>query len=506
MISQPIFKQQKYIQSILLIITWLSLNTWTFQWFFESFTYTLPLNIIIVGIVTIVLFTQLRSKGFWEINSVSFRFSFYPVLLMLGGEISAIALKWLFNIPQLTLSCFILGCYGLLGLFISHTNWYRGLSIAAVAALVIPFSIAFNSGLGFPARVLTAQAVAQTLSDFHLSATSSHDIIVMENGIAQVDLPCSGMKSLWTGTVFLLGVTWLESRQLGFRWLLVAIASMFFLILANIVRVFTLVVVIEVWQQRQTAEILHLPLGVMGFVFASAITWMLLQKVPRHVPHNPLQSLPVVQKSNVHQSNQKPKVEQKNQNLNKNLNWLLISVITLGIMGQFQPPQSDAITFQSINLPPEIITEKLNLTPAEEKFFDTPANPLVQKVDFKSDNISGSMLMVASDTWQAHHPPELCFLGNGFKVDKMESKLINDSINARWLSLQNGKLSATYWFQSSQKTTDDFVSRIWDYVAQRSKTWVLVSVLFDKSQSPDSQEIQDFAQAVHQAINQNLNS
>lgn len=32
------------------------------------------------------------------------------------------------------------------------------------------------------------------------------------------------MKSLWTGTVFLLGVTWLEKRQLGFKWLLIAIA------------------------------------------------------------------------------------------------------------------------------------------------------------------------------------------------------------------------------------------------------------------------------------------
>lgn len=505
MISKSIFKQH-YFQIILLIFAWLLGNIWTYQWFIESLPDTNTLNLILLTIGLIVLLAQIIPRDFCSTESLSLRFGIYPFLLMLGGEIGAIILKWSLNIPQLTLLCFILGSYGLLGLFISSTAWHRGLSVAIAIACIIPFLVAFNSGLGFPVRVITAHAVAQVLSDFHLSAVSSHDIIVMENGIAQVDLPCSGMKSLWTGTVFLLGATWLESRQLGFRWLLVAIANLLFLIATNVMRVFILVLIIEVFQQQQIADILHLPLGIVGFILASALTWMLLQKVPQASL-----DLAKIEEQKYYQD--------KHKNINYlNYQWLLSLVIVLGIIGQFKPFSVDNITLKSINLPSEITTENLALTTAEADFFDSPANPLVQKIRFKSDRLTGrykppnefgghvltgSMLMVASDTWQSHHPPELCFLGNGFKVDKMNSTLINDSINARWLSLQNGKLSAVYWFQSEQTTTDDFVTRIWDYISHRYKTWVLVSVLFDRAENPDSPEIKNFSNTIYQTINSN---
>jgi exosortase O len=484
MISTPIFKQP-YVQNLLVISAWLLGNIWTYQWFLESLPDTNALNLILLTIGSIALLTQLIRTDFFAAESFHLRFKLYPFLLMVGAEMGAIILKWSLNIPQLTLLCFILGSYGLLGLFISPTSWHKGLSLATITACIVPFLVAFNSGLGFPIRVITAHAVAQALSDFHLSAVSSHDIIVMENGIAQVDLPCSGMKSLWTGTVFLLGATWLENRQLGFRWLLVAIANLLFLITANIIRVLILVITIEVLQQQQIADILHLPLGIAGFVIASGLTWILLQKVPRSLP-----KLPTIQ-------------EEKTNNIKANPSQIVAVVIILGIIGQFQPLQLDQAALHSINLPPEIATESLTLTPAEANFFDNPANPVVEKLRFQANDLSGSMLMVASNTWQSHHPPELCFLGNGFQVDSMNSTLINNAINARWLSLQNGKLSAAYWFQSAQGTTDDFVSRIWDHLAHRNKTWVLVSVLFDNRENPDSDQIKNFSNMIYQTINRN---
>jgi exosortase O len=483
--SKTIFKQL-YVQNLLIISAWLLGNIWTYQWFLESLPDTNVLNIILLTIGLIALLTQLVRTDFFAAESFQLHFRLYPFLLMLGGEMGAIILKWCLNIPQLTLMCFLLGSYGLLGLFLTSIAWHRGLTVAVVTACVIPFIVAFNSGLGFPVRVITAHAVAQILADFHLSAVSSHDIIVMENGIAQVDLPCSGMKSLWTGTVFLLGATWLENRQLRWRWLLVAIANGLFLIAANIIRVSILVFTIEVLQQEQIAEVIHLPLGIVGFIVASALTWVLLQKVPRNSPNLAIISEP----------------SSTNQ-LNKYLNyqWLLSLVIILGIIGQFQPFSSHA-SLQPIDLPPAIITENLPLTAAETDFFASSANPVVQKQSFKSDRLTGSMLMVASDSWQSHHPPELCFLGNGFKVDSMSSTVINDSINARWLSLQNGELSAAYWFQADGATTDDFVARIWDHISRRNKTWVLVSVLFDRAENPDSPEVKNLSNSIYQTINQ----
>ncbi|MEY2856537.1 MAG: hypothetical protein RLZZ74_846 [Cyanobacteriota bacterium] len=490
MISKSIFKQQNYLQIILVLCIWLLGNIWTYQWLIESLQDTNDLNLILFSIGFVALLTQLTRANFFKSESFQLQFSLYPFLLMIGGEMGAIILKWSLNIPQLTLLCFILGSYGLIGLFISAATWYRGLSLATITACVLPFLVAFNSGLGFPVRVITAHAVAQALSEFQLSAVSSHDIIVMENGIAQVDLPCSGMKSLWTGTVFLLGATWLESRQLGFRWLLVAISNILFLIAANIIRVLILVITIEVLEQKQIADVIHLPLGIVGFIFASGLTWALLQKVPRNSPN-----LSIIADISEQKSTNQP-------NHRFNYQRLLSIVIILGVLGQFKP-LTEHISLKSLDLSSEIITATLPLTAAETDFFASPANPLVQKLSFQSDRLTGSMLMVASDTWQSHHPPELCFLGNGFKVDSMSSIVLNDSIHARWLSLQNGKLSAVYWFQGDEITTDDFVARIWDHISHRNKTWVLVSVLFDEAESPDSTEIKNLSNSIYQTINQN---
>ena len=491
MVSKPISKQQNQIQAIVLVSVWLLANIWTYQWFIESLFASSYLNIILLSIGCIALAARLISTDFSKLELFEFRFAKVPFLLLIGGEIGAIALKWCLNIPQLTLLSFLLGSYGLLGLFISLTSWRKGLTIATIIACVVPFSVAFNSGLGFPVRVVTAHAVAQALSDFHLSAVSSHDIIVMENGVAQVDLPCSGMKSLWTGTVFLLGATFLEKRQLGWRWLLVAIANLLLLITANVIRVLILVVTIEVFQQPQSADILHLPLGIAGFALASAMTWILLQKVPRNAQ---LPSLKL-----------KAALENKSnrQNRQQNFSWLIAGVICLGIVGQFNPWQSEQTVLNPLKFPETIATQTLDLTPAEANFFDNPTNPVVQKVRFNSAELTGSMLMVASNSWQSHHPPELCFLGNGFKVDKMESKRIADGINARWLSLQNGELSASYWFQSQQTTTDDFVARLWEHISHRDKTWVLVSILFDRPEDSESSEVKNFSKTIYRAIERN---
>ena len=495
MYSKSIFKSRNYILTVLLIALWILGNTWTFSWFINSLKYTSFFNLVILGIVLTALSIQLWRNHIFQWESPYSQFKLYPLLLMLGGEITAIIIKWSIHIPQLTLVCFILGSYGLVGLFINSFTWHKNLILAIITACIIPFSISFSSGLGFPVRVITAHLVADVLSHYNLSAISSHDIILMENGIAQVDLPCSGMKSLWVGTVFLLGATWLENRRLGLHWLLVAIANIFFLIIANLVRVLILVLIIEVWQQRQIAEILHLPLGVIGFIFSGILTWILLQKVSRHSNSELITS----------QGSGIPQISSNKQALNLNVSWLLVIVFSLGIIGQLKPAPSHLTALKSIDLPPEIVTQTLALSQAETNFFDNPANPLVQKMRFQTNNLSGSMLIVASDTWHSHHPPELCFVGNGFKVDNMDSTMINNSIHARWLSLENGELSATYWFQSSQETTDNFISRIWEDITHKNKTWVLVSILFDHSQNSSNSEVQNFAHNLYQAIDYTLN-
>ncbi|WP_424097338.1 exosortase O [Moorena producens] len=544
---------QNLASTIVLVVAWLLGNIWAVQWLFESFKYASLLNLMLIGIVLMACLVQLWRDRLIINVSATPTLRLYPLLLMLGSGISAIAFRWLVYLPQLNLLLFLLGSYGLWGLFIPPSLWRKGLPAAILLACVVPFSTEFNSGLGFPVRVLTAHAVEQMLSAWDIVAISSHDIIVMENGIAQVDLPCSGLKSLWTGTLFLLAATWLERRQLGIRWLLVCTANLVLLAIANTIRVLLLVMIIEVWQQQQIAQVLHLPLGLMGFILACAFSWMLLQTVPQNSgglmlattvfrdlsllgkdkkqgltrlsgfrPPAPQFWGVMMSKSpriggfrgltakasevNPSENGCKTGISYQFQQKSKSITWLLIVVIALGLVGQIQPIQDKVNAIASIQLPQQLVSEPLPLTEAEQRFFDNHALPIAQKQRFVYGNLSGSMLLVASSAWQAHHPPELCLVGNGFKVDSIKPTLLNQSVKARWLSLQDGKRSATYWFQSPQGTTDDFLSRIWDYIAHRNKTWVLVSVLFDSEHNPDSAEIQTFASTIHDAIHQSLTS
>ena len=114
------------------------------------------------------------------------------------------------------------------------------------------------------------------------------------------------------------------------------------------------------------------------------------------------------------------------------------------------------------------------------------------------------MLTVASTSWQTYHAPELCFFASGIPVDRLERKQLTSTILARWLSLKNNQLSATYWLQSTQGTTDNFLSRISSDIRHKNQTWVLVSILFDNLVNPESSEIQDFVTSIHNAVNLSL--
>jgi exosortase O len=424
---------------------------------------------------------------------------------------SAIAFRWLVDIPQIDLLLFVLGTYGLCGLFLTPTFWRKGLSAAALVACVLPFSAQFGTGLGFPVRVLTAHAVERLLSFWQITAISSHDIIVLENGIAHVDLPCSGLKSLWTGTLFLIAATWLEGRQVGARWVLVCFSNLLFLSSANTARVLVLVLITHVWQQPQITQILHVPLGLLGFIGSCALAWVMLQTVPRNSDFR-LESVRQGRKvAQSYEQPQNPKASSvatgtacpdSSQNLKRTQSLLLGFVIVLALMAPLRPvPEMRAIAF---HWPQQMVSERISLTPAEQSTFNDSATVTSDKLRFTLGNLSGSMLLVTSTAWYAYHPPELCLVGNGLKVDWMKKKWLTPEVKARWLSLQDGKLSAAYWFQSPQRTTDDFLARIWDYVSHRQKTWVLVSILFDRLNQPDSPDIQAFTTTIHDVIAREL--
>jgi len=497
-ICQDTTRWKRILSICLLVSAWLYLHISSLEWLFQSFRQASSFNVIAIGfIITGLLVQVVRYHRQLEV-SATLRMRPYPLLIMLGSAVSVIALQWLVDIEQITVILFALGTYGLCGLFLQPDIWRKGLPAAALLACILPFCAQFGTGLGFPVRVLTARAVEQMLSVWHIAAISSYDIIVLENGIAHVDLPCSGLSSLWTGTLFLLAATWLENRQIGTRWLLLCGSSLFLLVLSNIVRVLILVLITNVLKQPTSAQMLHLPLGLLGFICACGLTWIMLQTVPKH--SSPVPPVPLVPpRPFTPRGDPEPPLAIKLQAL------LLICIITLALISPPSHPQQKPLSIASLHWSQQMVSERVPLTEAEQRFFDNTSAAVSEKRRFISGELSGSILLVSSTSWGSYHPPELCFVGSGLKVDRTERKWLTPNVIARWLSLQDGKLSATYWFQSPEQTTDDFLSRLWSQITRRQKTWALVSVLFDSPRSPHSPEIRAFATTIHDVIDHSFN-
>ncbi|MDX2098621.1 MAG: exosortase O, partial [Leptolyngbyaceae cyanobacterium bins.59] len=415
-----------------------------------------------------------------------------PVGVMAVALGGSIALQNFLRMPQLLALCCLMGTYGLLGFVLAPIPWRKGLPVALLIACLLPFSTQFGSGLGFPARVLTAQVVQHLLATWKIAAVSSHDIIVLENGIAHVDLPCSGLKSLWTGTLVLLAATWLDRRSLGWKWLLVCLGHWFFLVSANISRVLILVWVGSVLRQPTIANILHVPLGLLGFIGACTVTWFLLRWVPdaqdaeSSVPAREVNDSPL-----------------ENRGAAGIYAGLLVGMVGLAGLTVVQPGLLNP-TIAPLQWPAQVVTTQLPLTDAEKGLFASHEALLAEKYQFQIGDLKGSLLVVGGTEWGTYHAPELCFVGNGLEVNQMQKTGLTPDITARWLVLQDGRQAATYWFQSAHQTTDEWLTRVWDQLLHRDRVWVMVSVLFDRSYTPQNTEISQFASQVHHMIRRSL--
>ncbi len=469
----------------LIVFAWLVLNYTALQWLFASFSDTSLFNLIIFGVVSIVLLVQAiayrRKLGL----SATPRLHPAPLILMFGSAVSGIGLQWLLDVPQIGVLLFAIASYGLIGLFIAPNVWRKGLPAAIFFACILPFSVQFGTGLGFPVRVITARLVEHILALGHIAAISSHDIIVLENSIAQVDLPCSGLKSLWTGTLFLLAATWLENRQVKFRWLLVCVTNILLLIAANTGRILLLVLISNVGDRPDLAAILHVPLGLIGFITAGLFSWLLLQTVPRHKntpPKAEIRKTPPL-------GNLKPLTQQ-----------IIVGSCILGLALIPHPQEVTTSAISSINLPAQMNSEPLQLSAIEKDFFANYEGAIAQKSRFEWQNMAGSILLVSSNSVQAYHAPELCLLGNGLKIDTMQSLQLSPQVLGRWISINNGTMAAAYWFQSPKHTTDNFLTHLWGRMTRKDPIWVMVSVLFDRPQQSDTPEIKAFTTNIHDAI------
>jgi exosortase O len=477
------------ISQLLLLLVWLGVNWQPGFWLIQELRQASLFNLLLfAGIAGWLAWQAHRHHAqIWHGANANI----WAGGLLVVSALAAVVLPWWLDIEQLPVLLLVLGTYGWLGLGLNLQVWRRGLVLAVLVAMLLPFSLQQGTGFGFPVRVLTAHAVELLLQPWQVGAISSQDVIVIENRLALVDLPCSGLKSMWMGSLFLLAATWMQRRRFGWQWLVVATANLGLLVLANIGRVLALVVVTAVLKQPDVAEVLHVPLGLLGFLGVCLASWGLLGWVPAAT------RLPLTQ----------PELQTNSQS-RRSQRWLaglplLLAIGLLGLRCLPGPALPPVPSLTNLPWPHAFISQALPLSGIETDFFGRHADTQVSKQAFTYGPLSGSMLLVSSRSWRAQHAPELCFVGNGNTVEHL-SQARFPRFSAHWLDLNQGQNSATYWFQASQRTTPDFITRLWSQMRRQEQTWVMVSVLFDQPQQPQVPIIQDFTEMVHQTLQTSL--
>jgi exosortase O len=471
----------KFFSACLIAGSWLYLNRSVLGWFARTLPEISVFNgwMLVAGVVLLGIL-GFRYRQRIQLSAPTLRP--VPLALILGCGIGAISTRWLIALEQLPVVLFLFGTYGMLGLCLEPTVWRKGLPIGAAIACLLPFGVQFSTGLGSPARVLTSQGVAHVLQLLKIPAISTEDVILLDTGVAHVDNPCSGLKSMWTGTLFLLATTWLEGRQIGVLWLAVCLANLGLLAIANTARVIVLVVLTYVLKQPLLAEMMHVPLGLMGFLMASAAAWGLLRWVPRQ---QNLETLAL--RSSPRTSFKAPLI-------------ITACILALTLIPQPQIVTTTPWDVSGLKWAPQMQAQWVPLNPYEQKFFANYLGVTTQKQRFQFQGITGSLVLVASPTWQAHHAPELCLTASGYRIESMLGQALTPNVRGRWLELNGGQKTAAYWFQSATRTTDDFFVRFWGEIFRTDPSWTLVSIVFDQSHSPDEIPIQTFLNLVHDTL------
>jgi exosortase O len=446
-------------------------------------------QLLLLGVVTLIVFQARRGDRHLQLDAAP-QFQRTPLLLTLGASVGFLLCERFLNVNTLSAALFGLATYGLLGLWMQPAAWQLGLPVALLLIGVLPFGDHLQTFVGYPMRIATAHLVRDGLTAVGVHSIGVDTILVFENGVSQVDVPCSGVKSLWTGALFFLAATWVQRRPLNGRWLLVAALFAGLLFMANLARVTALTAVGEVAGWRLAAQMLHVPLGVLGFAAVCATVALLLAwfvkggeaSDPTESRH--LQSV-----------------------------WLTPTLmVAIGLMALFYAPRTVKSTTPqpapTWSFPTGLSMTPLPLTTREEDWLASDGAESAERWRFQWRGLSGSLILIASSTWRGHHRPERCFEVYGLTLDDSRTHLVNADFPLRFVTLGDGKangvLSASYWFQSAQRTTNDYGARIWSDLAPERQRWVLVSILFDDVIDPNAGDTAAFYRALRSSVAQGL--
>lgn len=416
--------------------------------------------------------------------------SLYHPALLIWPVVTVLYLlnEAMMGMRSLSALLFVAYLYGLAGHFVTKRWWQSMFLPMLLTLLILPFEHYLDVYLGFPLRLLSAEWAGSVLSFAHIPTLSTESILMIDNRAAIVDLDCSGINSLWIGSIFYLLLTWIERYKITPYWLFIGLLLLLLLVIANVFRIVILVFLDLVLHLPELAAVLHQFLGLLGFVIACGIAWGLLHyfapisnTVTAGLKHHktPPSSHPLIPASAI-----------------------LSLILVFALLYQPMAKQPINKTTHYIQLPAHYQSKEAALSVQERDFFANN-HAQIQKLSFtlqtanNNKRLSGSMIFVWSRYWKTQHVPENCYLGQGFSITEKGVWQLAKQTHIRFLALNRPQQTESehsttmaqtglYWFQSAHKRTPDYSSRVMDGLFNRDDEWVMVSILWDEAISMDS--------------------
>lgn len=409
------------------------------------------------------------------LRPVTWRFEAQPTLvpaaLLLAAASSYVANRYTLQSHHLGAVLLVAAAWGLAGLYLRRQAWIQTAPLALLALCALPLVDALDVYLGFPLRMLTARAVGTVLHPFGMGQLTSETVVLLEGTAVQVDVPCSGVRGLWSGALFWFTATWVEARRIGWRWFTASLGFFAALVAGNGARVLCLVVLQGVGASS-ASTVLHLPLGLATFAGACAIGWVLLTWLPRIA------------------ITEAPPFAPRDTATSAILPTTLVALFLLAWVpapaGRDHETPPRPLVLDGTWATPE------SLTHSESELFRSRGASGVGKWKLSWPGVEGQLVLVESRSYRAQHRPDICHRAAGRSIVANGPTMIAPGFVARKLELAMPKATALgyYWFQSAEVTTDDYGARVWSMLDGTSEPWVMVSLAIETpSHEPELQAL-----------------
>jgi len=404
----------------------------------------------------------------------------YPALFFFGlSGIIYLLNDYFLLINVFSIVLFSIGIFALLGLYFPE-KWIQGMFIPFLVIInVLPIGYYLDMYIGFPIRLITTDIVKNFTNLLGFSTITSETILFIESRASKIDLSCSGIRSLWAGLLFYFLMSWINKVRINLKWLIALIIFILVIISFNIFRVSTIIIIDSIFKKPALADLLHEPLGIIGFILICGMFFIFFK----------------------FSFNKSEKVEKKGIRFNNIPAFFILIFIVILILFH-QPKQLAEKIYEEIQfkLPSSFITEKTEFTEIEKNLFENHQGLFSNKINFRYNNINGTMIIVLSKSWRSHHNPKFCLEGSGIKINNQTTYCINKDFPINLCNANSEKITATFWFQNKNFVTENYSARIWSDFIKKNNRWAMITIVFNKSFKPDDFLFNEFHCIIKSAI------